>query len=367
MATRLQLLAEHGQSPWIDYLSRPFVRDGDLAELVREGIAGVTSNPTIFQSAIAEGDSYDDRLREVLREQSDPKDVFLALAQDDIRHACDLLREVFDRGDSTRDGWVSLEVDPNLAYDAHATAREAKRLYAMIDRPNLFVKIPGTQPGLNAIEESIASGIPINVTLLFSLKRHREAAEAYIAGLRRLRDNGGDLSKVASVASFFVSRVDAEADRRLDQIGGHDALKGTLAIANAKLAYQAYKETFRGPEWDELERAGASPQRCLWASTSTKNPAYRDVVYVEELIGPKTVTTMPRETIDDFQDHGRVENTLERGVDEARDTLARFAQAGVDYDDVVAVLEKEGVQKFAKSFQELFDGVADKRDQLVAA
>ena len=367
MATRLQLLAEHGQSPWIDYLSRPVVRDGDLAELVRDGIAGVTSNPTIFQSAIAEGDSYDDQLREVLREQSDPKEVFLALARDDIRHACDLLREVFDRGDSTRDGWVSLEVDPTLAYDAHATAQEAKRLYTMIDRSNLFVKIPGTRPGLNAIEESIASGIPINVTLLFSLKRHREAAEAYIAGLRRLRDSGGDLSKVASVASFFVSRVDTEADRRLDQIGGHDDLKGTLAIANAKLAYQAYKELFRGAEWDELERAGASPQRCLWASTSTKNPAYRDVVYVEELIGPKTVTTMPRETIDDFQDHGRVENTLERGVDEARDTLARFAQAGVDYDDVVAVLEKEGVQKFAKSFQELFNGVAAKRDQLAAA
>ena len=264
-------------------------------------------------------------------------------------------------------GGCSLEVDPALAYDAHATAQEAKRLYAMIDRPNLFVKIPGTRPGLNAIEESIASGIPINVTLLFSLKRHREAAEAYIAGLRRLRDNGGDLSKVASVASFFVSRVDTEADGRLDQVGGHDDLKGTLAIANAKLAYQAYKELFHGAEWDQLERAGASPQRCLWASTSTKNPAYRDVVYVEELIGPKTVTTMPRETIEDFQDHGRVENTLERGVDEARDTLARFARAGVDYDDVVAVLEQDGVQKFAKSFQELFDGVADKRNQLVAA
>ena len=367
MATRLQLLAEHGQSPWIDYLSRRFVRDGNLAELVREGIAGVTSNPTIFQSAIAEGDSYDDQLREVLRDQSDPKDVFFALAQDDIRHACDLLREVFERGDSTRDGWVSLEVDPDLAYDADATAQEAKRLYAMIDRPNLFVKIPGTQPGLNAIEESIASGIPINVTLLFSLKRHREAAEAYIAGLRRLRDNGDDLSKVASVASFFVSRVDAEADRRLDQVGGHDDLKGTLAIANAKLAYQAYKELFRGAEWDQLERAGASPQRCLWASTSTKNPAYRDVVYVEQLIGPKTVTTMPWQTIEDFQDHGRVEDTLERGVDDAHDTLARFAQAGIDYDDLVAMLEKEGVQKFAKSFQELFDGVADKRDQLAAA
>ncbi|MBV9050591.1 MAG: transaldolase [Solirubrobacterales bacterium] len=367
MATPLQLLAEHGQSPWIDYLSRPFVRDGDLAGLIDEGIVGVTSNPTIFQGAIADGDAYDDQLREVLREQSDPKEVFLALAQEDIRGACDLLGGVFERGEKTRDGWVSLEVDPNLAYDAHATLDEAKRLHAMIDKPNLFVKIPGTEPGLGAIEDAIAAGIPINVTLLFSLERHRGAAEAYLRGLRRLQETGGDLSKVASVASFFVSRVDTEADRRLDEIGGHDELKGTLAVANAKLAYLTYKELFSGPEWDKLEQAGASPQRCLWASTSTKNPDYRDVIYVEELIGAKTVNTMPRETIEAFQDHGHVEDTLERDLDEAHGTLERFADAGIDYDDVVAVLEREGVDKFAKSFQELFDGVASKRDELVAA
>lgn len=367
MATPLQLLAEHGQSPWIDYLSRPFVRDGDLAALIDQGIVGVTSNPTIFQGAIADGHAYDEQLREVLREQTDPKEVFLALAQEDIRGACDLLREVFDRGERTRDGWVSLEVDPNLAYDAHATIDEARRLHAMIDRPNLFVKIPGTEPGLGAIEESIAAGIPINVTLLFSLDRHRGAAEAYLRGLRRLQENGGDLSKVASVASFFVSRVDTEADRRLDEIGGHDELKGTLAIANAKLAYLTYKELFSGPEWEKLERAGASPQRCLWASTSTKNPDYRDVLYVEDLVGPETVDTMPRETIEAFQDHGQVEDTLERDLDDAKQTLERFAEVGIDYDDVVAVLEREGVDKFAKSFQELFDGVSSKRDQLVAA
>ncbi len=367
MPTPLQLLSEHGQSPWIDYLSRPFVRDGDLAGLVKEGIVGVTSNPTIFQGAIADGNAYDEQLREVLREETEPKEVFLALAQEDIRDACDVLREVFERGEKTRDGWVSLEVDPNLAYDAKGTLKEAKRLHAMIDRPNLFVKIPGTEPGLEAIEEAIAAGIPINVTLLFSLQRHRAAAEAYLRGLRRLRDSGGDLSKVASVASFFVSRVDTEADRRLDEIGGHDELKGTLAIANAKLAYRTYEELFSGSEWDELERAGASPQRCLWASTSTKNPAYRDVIYVEELIGPQTVNTMPRETIEDFQDHGRVEDTLTHDVEGAQRTLERFAEAGIDYDDVVAVLEREGVDKFAKSFQELFDGVASKRDELVAA
>lgn len=367
MPTTLQMLAEVGQSPWIDYLSRPLVRDGGLADLISDGIVGVTSNPTIFQGAIAGGDAYDEQLREVLRTERDPKEVFLALARDDVRAACDLLRDVFERGDASRDGWVSLEVDPNLAYETERTIEEARRLHAMVDRPNLFVKIPGTEPGLEAIEESVAAGIAVNVTLLFSLERHRAAAEAYIRGLRRLQDAGGDLSEVASVASFFVSRVDTEADRRLDQVGGYDDLKGKLAIANAKLAYQTYKELFSGAEWQQLEAAGASPQRCLWASTSTKNPAYRDVLYVEELIGPSTVNTMPRETIEAFLDHGRVEPTLERGVDEARRTFERFAEAGIDYQDVVAVLEREGVEKFADSFRELLDGVAAKRDQLVAA
>jgi transaldolase len=367
MATPLKQLSEHGQSVWIDYLSRSLVRDGELERLIGEGVVGVTSNPTIFQGAIAEGEDYDEQLREVLQTESDPKEVFLALAKEDIRGACDLLRGVFDSGEKTRDGWVSLEVDPNFAYKEKETFEEAKRLHAMIERPNLFVKIPGTEPGLTAIEESIAAGIPINVTLLFSLQRHREAAEAYIRGLRRLNDSGGDLSSVASVASFFVSRVDTEADKRLDHIGGHDDLKGKLAIANAKLAYLTYKEIFGGSEWEELEQAGASPQRCLWASTSTKNPAYRDVIYVEELIGSETVNTMPPATIEAFIDHGQVGDTLEADVDDARRTLEHFAEAGIDYGDVVAVLEREGVEKFAASFRELLDGVAGKRDQLVAA
>jgi transaldolase len=367
MPKPLQSLADYGQSPWIDYVSRPFLRDGEFEQLIRDGIVGVTSNPTIFQGAIADTDAYDDQLREVLQSETDPKNVFLDLAQVDIRQACDELREVFDRGDSTRDGWVSLEVDPNLAHDTAATTEEARRLHAMIDRPNLFVKIPGTQEGLQAIEDTIAGGIPVNVTLLFSLERHRAAAEAYVRGLRRLQADGGDLRSVASVASFFVSRVDTEADRRLDELGGHDDLKGTLAIANAKIAYQTYRELFTGTDWEELEAVGASPQRCLWASTSTKNPAYRDVLYVEELIGPNTVNTMPRETIEAFQDHGRVEATLERDVEAAHRTLELFAEAGIDYDDVVAVLEHEGVEKFADSFRKLLDGVAAKRDELVAA
>lgn len=367
MTTPLQSLAEQGTSPWLDYISRQFVRDGDLAGLIKDGIAGLTSNPTIFQSAIADGNTYDEQLRELLKSETDAKEVFFQLARNDIRDACDLLKPVFDRGDATRDGWVSLEVDPNLAHDAEKTASEAKRLHALIERPNLFIKIPGTQEGLQAIENTIAAGIPVNVTLLFSLERHREAAEAYVNGLRRLRESGGDLHTVTSVASFFVSRVDTEADRRLDEIGGHDDLKGTLAIANAKLAYQTYKEIFSGSDWEELEAEGGSPQRCLWASTSTKNPEYRDVVYVEELIGRNTVNTMPRETIEAFLDHGKVEPTLERGVDDAKRTLERFAEAGIDYDDVVETLEREGVEKFDKSFQELIDGVAAKRDQLVTA
>jgi transaldolase len=367
MTTPLHQLAEHGQSPWIDYVSRSFVRDGDMDALVRDGILGMTSNPTIFQGAIADGDAYDEQLREVLQTETDPKEVFLALARVDIGEACDKLRPVFDRGDATRDGWVSIEVDPNLAGDGPGTAQEARRLHSLIDRPNLFIKIPGTEPGLQAIEDTIAAGIPVNVTLLFSLERHRAAAEAYIRGLRRLRDDGGDLRTVASVASFFVSRVDTEADRRLGEAGAPDELKGKLAIANAKLAYQTYKELFSGADWEELEQAGGSPQRCLWASTSTKNPAYRDVLYVEELIGRNTVNTMPRETVEAFADHGRVADTLEQDLDEAHRVFERVAEAGVDYDDVVATLEREGVKKFADSFSELLEGVASKRDQLVAA
>jgi transaldolase len=366
MTTPLKQLAELGQSVWSDYLSRKFVQDGDLAGLVDEGVVGVTSNPTIFQAAIAEGDAYDNQIKELSATESEPKEIFIALARDDIRAACDVLRPVWDEGKG-RDGWVSLEVDPNLAHDTEATIAEAKRLHALVERPNLLIKIPATREGLPAIEETIAAGIPVNVTLIFSLQRHREVAEAYVRGLRRLVDAGGDPSGIASVASFFVSRVDTEADKRLDAIGGHDELKGTLAIANAKLAYEIYNEIFSGAEWEELAAKGATPQRCLWASTSTKNPEYRDVIYVEELIGPDTVNTMPRETIKAFQDHGRAERTLDRGIDGARAILKAFAEAGVDYDDVVDTLEREGVEKFAKSFRDLFADLESKRDALVAA
>jgi transaldolase len=363
----LHELSELGQSVWIDFLSREMLRTRELAQMMEnDAVVGVTSNPTIFQKAISEGEYYDEQLREVLAEEDDPKEVFLRLAVKDVQDACDLLRKVWDQGEG-KDGYVSIEVDPNLAYDTDATIAEAQRLHDLVDRPNCFVKIPGTNPGLAAIEEMVARGRNINVTLIFSLQRYAEVVEAYLRGLERLVDNGGDPSKVASVASFFVSRVDTEADRRLDEVGASDELKGKLAVANAKLAYQRYKERFADERWETLRAKGARAQRCLWASTSTKNPAYRDVVYVEELIGPETVNTMPEETIQAFQDHGNVALTLERDLDEARRVFERVAEAGVDYDDVVLTLEREGVDKFADSFRQLLDGVQGKRGQLVSA
>jgi transaldolase len=357
--SRLHELAEHGQAVWIDTLSRELLETGELERLMQEdAVVGVTSNPTIFEKALSTGGWYDEQLQHVLEYEDDPKEVFLALATEDIRRACDLLRPVFDRTDRL-DGYVSLEVDPGLAHEREATYDEAVRLHELVERQNLFVKIPGTEPGLGAIEDCIAAGRAINVTLVFSLERHEAVAEAYIRGLERLLEAGGDLSGVASVASFFVSRVDTEADRRLEELGGTD-LQGRLAIANARLAYQNYLRIFSGERWDRLAAAGARTQRCLWASTSTKNPAYRDVMYVEELIGPETINTMPLETIEAFQDHGVVEETLTGGVDEARALLGRLAAIGVDYDDVVATLEREGVEKFSDSFASLLDGIRER-------
>jgi transaldolase len=364
--SRLHGLAELGQSVWIDSLSRGWLMTGKLARWMEEdALTGVTSNPTIFQKAMSEGEWYDEQIREVVKEEDDLKEVFLQLAITDIEEACDLFRSVWDEGGG-KDGYVSMEVDPNLAYDTSATIEEAARFHDWVERPNLYVKIPATEPGLPAIEEMIARGRNINVTLIFSLERHKEVAEAYIRGLERLAEAGGDLSTVGSVASYFVSRVDTEADRRLDEVG-HPELKGKLAVANAKLAYQNYKEIFSGDRWDALVEKGATPQWCLWASTSTKNPDYRDVLYVEELIGPGTVNTMPRETIEAFQDHGKVALTLEEGVDEARRVFEQVAEAVVSYDDVTDTLEREGVQKFIDSFTELLEGIESKRQQLVAA
>jgi transaldolase len=365
--SNLHKLSALGQSVWIDYLSRDLLETGELERMMRDdAVVGVTSNPTIFQKAIAQGNRYDEQLKELLDEIDDDKEIFIRLSREDISNACDLLRKVWDEGRGL-DGYVSWEVDPTLAYDRQATYEEASRLHGLVEKPNLYVKIPATEPGLGAIEDTIADGKSINVTLIFSLERHQAVMEAYIRGVERLVESGGDPSSVHSVASFFVSRVDTEADKRLDELGGHDELKGKLGIANARLAYQNYLETFAGARWEALEAKGATKQRCLWASTSTKNPEYRDVMYVEELAGPDTVNTMPEETITAFQDHGKVAETLTQGIDEARRLLDDLAKAGVDYDDVVATLEEEGVQKFADSFAELLDGIRSKRRELAPA
>src|SRR4029077_15674261 len=332
-----------------------------------DAVVGVTSNPTIFQKALSQGTAYDEQLRELLDQEDDAKEIFLHLAVRDVENALDLLWPVHER--NAQDGYVSIEVDPTLAYDTKATYDEAIRLHEWIARPNLYVKIPGTEPGLQAIEDCIADGRSINVTLLFSLQMHKKAMEAYVRGLERFVEGGGDASKVRSVASFFVSRVDTETDKRLEAIGTEEALalRGKLAIANARLAYRHQQKAFSRPRWEALEAKGALPQRCLWASTSTKNPAYRDVLYVEDLIGPHTVNTMPKETIQAFQDHGEVRgDTVLEGVAEAHQVFEQLAAVGIDYDDVVATLEQEGVKKFSDSFTELLDGVRAKRETVAA-
>ena len=363
MNERLRKLQEIGQSVWIDSLSRDDIENGNLERMMGDGVVGVTSNPTIFQKAISESSLYDEQLEELSQKVDDPKEIFWELASKDIRDACDVLMPVFERTNRL-DGYVSLEVSPDIAYDTPKTVEEALRLHELVDRPNLLVKIPATLPGLAAIEEMIAMGKSINVTLIFSLSRYRTVAGAYFRGLQRLVADGGDPSGVASVASFFVSRVDTEADKRLDEVGRED-LKGRLAVANAKLAYAAFEEIFSGEDWEFLESKGATKQRPLWASTSTKSPDYRDVFYVESLVGPDTVNTMPASTLEATMDHAEIRPTLEGSADDARRFLEDLREAGVDYEDVVEVLEKEGVKKFADSFEELMEEIKSKGRQLV--
>src|SRR6476646_1765133 len=365
--SHLHELAARGQSIWFDTLSRDLVHSGELKRMMdADAVTGVTSNPTIFQKALSSGTAYDDDMKKLLTETEDPEQIFFSLALQDIRDACDVLKPAFDASNGV-DGFDSMEVLPGLAYDTEGTFAQAQWISKEVERPNLYVKIPATMAGLPAIEDSIAHGTSINITLIFSLERYKAVVEAYLRGLERLVASGGDPSKIASVASFFVSRVDTEADKRLEAAGNKD-LQGKLAVANAKLAYQHYLETFSGPRWDYLEGKGATKQRCLWASTSTKNPAYNDVMYVEELIGPETVNTMPLETIEAFQDHGKVPgDTVLEGIDEARDLLVQLEKVGVSYDDIVETIEAEGVQKFADSFEQIIEEVRAKRGSLAAA
>jgi transaldolase len=370
-APPLKRLSDLGQSAWVDNLSRESTRGGHLQELIDEdSIVGATSNPTIFEKAMSTGSAYDEQLHELIdgdpTHPSNLEQSFWALAEQDIKDACDLFRPVWERS-GRRDGYVSLEVDPRLAYETLQTFRAAMHLHQTVDRPNLMVKIPGTRPGLAAIEDVIAKGYSINVTLIFSLQRYAEVAESYIRGIERLVAEGGDPRAVASVASFFVSRIDTEADKRLEALGAPEELRGKLAVANARLAYRHYLEAFSGPRWEYLVGKGATPQRVLWASTSTKNPAYPDTLYVDDLIGPDTVNTMPEDTIKAYQDHGSPEPRLQSGLEDAEALLAELERVGVDYDDLTDTLEREGVEKFSESFAELLQTLHAKQDSLAPA
>jgi transaldolase len=352
---------------WLDFLSRDLIHGGGLREMIEaDAIVGATSNPTILQKAMTSGDAYDAQMRELSSQGLDAKACFWRMAERDIADACDVFAPVWEAGDG-RDGYVSLEVDPTLAYDTLASYREAMRLHDTVDRPNLMVKIPATKPGLAAIEDVIAKGRSVNVTLIFALDRYAEVAESYLRGIERLIAEGGDPGPVASVASFFVSRIDTEADLRLQQLGAQGRLQGRLAVANARLAYEHFEEVFKGPRWEYLAAKGATPQRLLWASTSTKNPDYPDTIYVDELIGVDTVNTMPQETIMAYQDHGAPKPTLRHGIADAKTLLSELARAGVDYEDVTHTLEREGVQKFSASFEQLLDGLQGKLGALAPA
>ena len=362
MSRLTDLFQQHGQSPWLDNVRRDWILDGTMKAWVERGVRGVTSNPTIFQKAISGGDAYDEQFTELLKHGTSVLDSYWELVVSDIRNTLEVLRPVHEASDGL-DGFVSIEVSPLLARDTDGTAAAARHLHDLIDRPNLYVKIPGTAEGLPAIQQMISQGKSINVTLLFSVDRYREVMEAYLSGLEA---NPGDLSKVSSVASFFVSRVDTEADKRLDAIGSPEALdlKGKVAVANAQVAYEAFLETFSGPRWEALAARGARVQRPLWASTSTKNPAYPDTLYVDTLIGPHTVNTMPDGTLADFQDHGTLARTVDAGVEEAEADLAALAAVGVDLADVTTTLENEGVASFSKSFDDLLDSLSAKADDL---
>jgi transaldolase len=360
-----RLYLEQGQSPWIDFIDRQLIDSGKLAERVGMGIRGLTSNPTIFGKAVASG-QYDDLIRREIAAGHDTRRIFEEIEVADCGDAADVLRRVYDEADGA-DGFVSIEVEPDLADDAQATLERARHLWRRLARPNVFVKIPATPECLPAIEDAIAEGININITLMFSVDVYREVAQAYIAGLERLRTAGGDVRRVASVASFFVSRVDTKVDKALDAIGSEAALaaRGRAAIANAKLAYHAYKEIFEGGAFDELAAAGARVQRCLWASTSTKNPVYRDVLYAEELIGPNTVDTLPNETIEAFLAHGVVSRTLDVGLDEAIAAIHAVESLGIRMEDVTDELIVEGVAAFTKSYEDLM-GVIDAQRKALA-
>ncbi|MGW3558694.1 transaldolase [Streptomyces sp. NPDC000963] len=356
MTDALKRLSDEGVAIWLDDLSRQRITSGNLAELIDQShVVGVTTNPSIFQKAISEGHGYDQQVSDLAARRVTVEEAIRMITTADVRDAADILRPVFDATDG-QDGRVSIEVDPRLAHDTKATVAEAKQLAWLVDRPNALIKIPATEAGLPAITEVIGLGISVNVTLIFSLERYRLVMDAYLAGLEKARERGLDLAKIHSVASFFVSRVDTEIDKRLDGIGTDEAkaLKGKAALANARLAYEAYEEVFSGERWEALDKAHANKQRPLWASTGVKDPAYKDTLYVVDLVAPGTVNTMPEATLEATADHGEVTGDTIRGTyDDSRAVLEAVAKLGIGYDEVVQLLEDEGVQKFEASWNDL--------------
>ena len=364
--TSMQALLDLGQSVWLDYLRRGMLRSGELQGLIDDGLRGMTSNPTIFEHAIGGSSDYDDELRALARSPAGDLEVFERLAIEDVRQAADLFRPVYDASDGA-DGFVSLEVSASLARDTNRTIAEARRLWTAVDRPNLMIKVPGTKEGWPAVERLLVEGVNINITLLFSLEHYRQVAEAYLRALEARERGGQRIDRLASVASFFVSRVDTEADRRLEPKGGPLLdLRGKVGIANAQLAYAWFRELLGSARWKRLADAGARPQRLLWASTGTKNPAYSDVLYVDSLIGADTINTMPPATLQLFEDHGTIRPTLSGDASDARAVMERLAAGGVDIDDVTRVLEDDGIDKFVKSFDALLGVIATKRKALAA-
>jgi transaldolase len=362
--TKMQALLNAGQSVWLDYLRRGMTRSGELSALIDDGLRGMTSNPTIFEQALASRD-YDDELAELSSSTRTEREVFETLAVEDVREAADRFRRVYDSTGGA-DGFVSLEVSPGMARDTAGTVAEARRLWKALDRPNVMIKIPGTAEGWPAIEQCLREGININITLLFSVEHYRQVAEAYLRALEARLQQGQPVDRLASVASFFVSRVDTEVDKRLDAAGGsHANLRGKVAIAGAQLAYALFLDIVQSDRWKSLETKGARTQRLLWASTGTKNPAYSDVLYVDSLIAPDTISTLPVETLKLFEDHGTVSRTLNHNSgSEGRRVLDALASAGIDFDDVNRTLEREGIEKFVKSYDSLLGVIAKKRRAL---
>lgn len=365
----IKALSDNGVSVWLDDLSRQRIRSGNLQELIdTKGIVGVTTNPSIFQLALSEGDAYDEQASRLASQGKTVDETVFEMTTEDVRNACDILRPVYEATEGV-DGRVSIEVDPRLAHDTAKTVEQAKALWATVDRPNVFIKIPATVEGLPAISQVLAQGISVNVTLIFSLDRYRGVMNAFLTGLEQAREAGLDLTEIDSVASFFVSRVDTEVDKRLDSIGTEEAaaLKGQAGVANARLAYQAYEEVFSTPRWQNLADDGAHVQRPLWASTGVKNPEYSDTLYVTELVAPDTVNTMPEKTLDAVLDHGEIRgDTVRPNYEDAADVLDALERLGISYAEVTSLLEKEGVQKFEASWEELLQGVRAELDKVTA-